>query len=108
MEASIKKEVEEAVRERCECDFKSTAIYSGEFSCRSSNCKSSCSLGTQATYRAILNGTSDLLSAEEIMNHIEDWRESDCTLLYNNLFRLDLANKTECKLRIKSFKEKEC
>ncbi len=36
----------------------------------------SCSLGTQATYCAILNGTSDLLTAGEILNHIEDWRES--------------------------------
>ena len=107
MESSIKREVEEAVRERCECDFKSTAIYSGEFSCQSSNCKSSCSLGTQVSYRAILNGTSDLLIAGEIMNHIEDWRETRGTLLYN-LFRLRLAKKSECQLSIDSFDESEC
>ncbi len=39
-------------------------------------------LGTQATYYAILNKTSDLLIAREIMNHIEDCHESDGTLFY--------------------------
>ena len=106
LEASIKTQVEEAVRERCECDFKSV-IYSGEFSCRSSNCKSSCSLGTQVTYRAILNGTSNLLTAGEILSHIEDWRESDGTLLYQ-FIRYDLSKKKDCQLEIHSFREVEC
>ncbi len=109
MEASIKREVEKAVREHCECDFKSTAIYSGEFTCLSSNCDAmtSCSLGTQVTYRAILNGTSDLLTAGEILNHIEDWRESDGTLL-SNFIRVKLAKKKDCPLTINSFREEEC
>ncbi len=110
MEASIKREVEKAVRERCECDFKS-AIYSGEFSCPSSNCDTgtiiSCYLDTQVTYRAILNGTSDLLTAGEILNHIEDWRESDGTLL-SNFIRVKLAKKKDCPLTINSFREEEC
>ncbi len=56
------------------------------------------------SYRAILNGTSDLPIAGEIMNIIEDWRESRGTLL-NILSRLRLAKKSECQL---SSDESEC
>ena len=107
VETSIKKEVEKAIRERCECNFKSTAIFSGEFSCQSSMYESGSSLITEVTYRAIVNGTSDLLTAEQIMYHIEDWRESDGTLLYNRI-RLNLAKKKDCPLRINTFRETEC
>jgi len=100
--------VEKAVRERCDCNFKSTLIYSGEFSCRFTSCKTyDCDLATHATYRAILNGTSDVLPAQQLMQHIQDWQDNDGTLLYN-VFRLTLANSTECNLTINSLEEKEC
>ena len=102
---TIKNEIENAVIERCNCAFSSSAIYSGEFSCQES-C-STCSgpaLGTYVIYRARINGTSDLLTAPQLMQHIDDWRTDDGTLLYN-FFRLRLSN--DCDFKISSFKEKE-
>ena len=106
MEVSIKKEVEQAVSEHCHCPFSSTAIYAGEFSCQFTSCKD-CDLATHVTYRAIINGTTDLLSATEMMQHIQDWRDSKHTLLYN-VFRLRMKKTSECKLSIDSFEEDEC
>ena len=108
LESSIKRDVEKAVRERCDCDFSDTAIYSGEFSCQFTNCDSNdCDRGTHVTYRAILNGTSDLLSANELTTHMLDWRELSGTLLYN-FFRLKLASISECGLTIDSFEDEVC
>lgn len=105
MEQSIKRDVEKAVRERCECDFSSTAIHSGEFSCQFTSCKpDGCELATTATYRAMLNGTSDLLTANQLISHLQDWHEEIGTLLYN-VFRLRLVN---CTIPIDSFHEEEC
>ena len=106
MEANIKREVEKGVRERCNCAFSASAIHSGEFSCQFTHCRN-CNQATHVTYRAILNGTTDLLSAGQLMEHIQDWHESDGTLLYN-MFRLRLASSDECDLVITSFKEREC
>ncbi len=60
--------------------------------CQTKCAPTSTLLGTQATYHAILNKTSGLLTAGEIMNHIKDWRESDGTLLYQ-FIRVKLAKK---------------
>ena len=95
----VKWNVERAVRQRCDCDFLSSAIYSGEFSCRKSK--------TSVVYRAIINGTSDLHTADELMDFIENWRTNEGTLLYNR-FRLDIANKEDCSLHIQSFNDEEC
>ena len=95
----MKWNIEKAVRQRCACDFLSFAIYSGEFSCRKSK--------TSVVYRAIINGTSDLHTADELMDFIEDWRTNEATLLYNK-FRLDIANKEDCHLRIQSFNDGDC
>ena len=106
LEQNIKREVEKAVRERCNCAFSSSAIYSGEFSCQFTSCKGlKCDLATYVTYRAVLNGTSDLLPANQLMGHIQDWQETEGTLLYNKL-RLRLVS--ECDLNIDSFHDKEC
>ena len=108
LEESIKKAVEAGVRERCDCAFSSSAIYSGEFSCQFTSCQSGdCALATHATYRAILNGTSDLLRADQLMEHLDHWREERGTLLYN-VFRLRLASAKECDISINSFNEAEC
>ena len=108
MERSIKRDVEKGIRERCKCDFSSTAINSGEFSCLYTSGKSdNCELATYVTYRAILNGSSDLLSANQLMAHLQDWHEAKRSLLYN-VFRLKLANATECSIKIDSFDEEEC
>ncbi len=59
------------------------------------------------TYRAIVNGTSDFLTATEIMSFIDMWREDIGTLLHE-MFRLRIHSKKECKLEIDSFNDKEC
>ena len=102
VEASIKRVLESAVRERCDCNFSSRSIFSGEFSCQSTS-----SLITHVIYRATINGTSDLLTTNQIMKHIDDWRESRGTLLYK-IFRLKVSSKSECPLTIDSFDDQEC
>ena len=105
---NIKKGMEKAVRERCDCAFSSSAIYSGEFSCQFTSCSNSeCDLATHVTYRAILNGTSDLLPANQLMQHIQDWRETRGSLLYN-VFHLRLASDSECRVSINSLDDAEC
>ena len=98
LESSIKRDVETAVRERCDCDFSSTAIYSGKFSC---------DLASHVTYRAILNGTTDLLTADQLMEHIQDWRETRGTLLHDIIY-LSLSSDSECTVRISSFEDEGC
>jgi hypothetical protein len=97
LEESVKKNLEQAVRQRCSCDFQSSSIYSGEFSCQTTT--------TDVIYRAIINGTSDLRTATELLGHIENWRHNQGTLLYHK-FRLRLSQ--SCPLQIESFDEVEC
>ena len=97
LEDSIRKDIEQALRKHCSCDFSSLAIYSGEFSCQTTT--------TEVIYRAIINGSSELRTATELVNFMENWLRSDGTLLYNK-FRLRLAQ--NCSLRIESFSEQEC
>ena len=94
LESSIKRDVETAVRERCDCAFSSTAIYSGKFSC---------DLASHVTYRAILNGTTDLLTADQLMEHIQDWCETT-----HDIICLNLASASECTVRINSFEDEKC
>ena len=107
METSIKRELEKAVRERCECDFSSTAINSGVFSCQTATCQSNCLPITHVIYRAIINGTSDFPTADQLIDHMKEWQKSSSSLLYN-VFHLNLASNDECQLRIGSLYEKEC
>ena len=97
LEDSINKDIEQALRKRCNCDFSSSDIYSGEFSCRTTS--------TEVIYRAIINSSSESHTATELVNFMENWLLSDGTLLYNK-FRLQLAQ--NCSLCIKSFSEAEC
>ena len=57
----------------------------------------SCNQATYVTYRAVISTKSTDLSVNLIMEHIQDWRESQGTLLYN-MFRLRLASSEECDL----------
>ena len=97
LEESIKKDIEQAVRKRCSCDFNSSEIYSGEFSCQTTT--------TEVVYRAIINGSSELLRATELVTFMESWLRDEGTLLYNK-FRLRLVQ--SCSLHIESFNEAEC
>ena len=85
------------MRKRCNCDFSSSAIYSGEFSCQTTS--------TEVIYRAIINGSSESRTATELVNLMENWLQGEGTLLYNK-FRLRLAQ--NCSLRVESFSEAEC
>jgi hypothetical protein len=108
LEQSIRSEIENAVRARCNCDFSSTAIHFGEFSCQHSRYVSShdhCCEDTAATYRATVNGTSDLITANQVISHIEDWQEVRGTLLHG-VFRLRLVR--NCTTQISSIDEEEC
>ena len=62
-----------------------------------------CTTTTNVIYRAIINGTSDILTAPELMDLIENWRTTGGTLLYNSKYRLRLAQKEACPLQIESF-----
>lgn len=97
LQQSIKNEIEEAIQHRCDCEFYSSAIYSGEFSCQTTT--------SDVIYRAIINGTSDLLTASELLDYIEHWKKNDQTMLHN-LFRLRLSQ--DCPIKISSFNEVEC
>ena len=97
LEESVKENIEQAVRQRCSCNFQSSAVYSGEFSCQTTT--------TDVIYRAIINGTSDLLTAAELLGYVEDWQQNEGTLLYHK-FRLRLSQ--HCPLQIKSFNDVEC
>ena len=100
LEDDIKESIETAIRKKCDCDFEQSAIYSGEFSCQTTT--------TNVIYRAIINGTSDILTAPELMELIENWRTTGGTLLYNSKYRLRLAQKEACPLQIESFHDPEC
>ena len=97
LEESVKENIEREVRQRCSCNFQSSAIYSGEFSCQTTT--------TEVIYRAIVNGTSDLRTATELLGYIDNWQHNDGTLLYHK-FRLRLSQ--HCPLQIESFSEIEC
>ena len=56
---------------------------------------STTSVGT-VLYRAVVNGSSDLLKATQILDYVEEWRESTESLLHNNFFRLRIYRKKKC------------
>ncbi len=99
LEQDIQQSLEETIRNRCNCSFDRSAIYEGEFSCQTTT--------TRATYRARINGTSDILPAPQLLRLIDSWRNDSGTLLYGKL-RLRLADQNECPLEIESFDNEEC
>ena len=108
---SIKRKLFEILREHCQ-DYNNfnyyDVIHSGGFSCPDATCQqSNCSLVTHATYRAIINGRSDLLTADQLMNILKEWHDSTSSLLVNDI-RLKVARSKKCKLSISSFDEEEC
>lgn len=104
MEESIRKKMEQAVKEHCKCPFSSSAIYSEEINCPFG---AEYGLASHVTYHAILNGTSDLLPASTALEHIQDWVDSEGSFRYNH-YRLRMTSTNMCKLSINSFKEEEC
>ena len=97
IESKIKQAIVKAIELGCNCDFNTSAIHSGEFSCQTTT--------SDVIYRAILNATNYQYSAEELLQHVENWVKSEGTLLYNK-FRLRLAKM--CPIHIQSFNEVEC
>jgi len=86
-----------AIRERCNCDFQSTSIDSGEFSCQTTT--------THVVYRSLINGTSELHTAPELLNFIDDWLRNEGTF---HIFRFCLRVVPDCPLHIQSFLQPEC
>ena len=86
-----------AIRERCNCDFQSTSIDSGEFSCQTTT--------THVVYRSLINGTTELHTAPELLTFIDDWLENEGTFRILS-FRLRVV--PDCPLQIQSFHQPEC
>lgn len=97
IESAIKQAIVKAVKRRCDCVFDTSAIQSGEFSFQT--------FSTDVIYRAILNATGLEYPATEFLKHVENWIESEGTLLYEK-FRLRLVK--TCPLHIHSFNEVGC
>jgi len=100
--------MEGAVRERCNCPFSSSAIHAGEFSCQFARNDSNCNHASHVIYRGMLNGSSNMLSADQLIEHIHHWRATAGTLLYGNILRLKVASSEECRVKIESFEDEEC
>ena len=94
---AIRKSLTDTINRKCECNFDINAIYTGEFSCQTTK--------YDAIYRTVINGTSDSLTAPELVNHIREWKGEDGTFPVD-LLRLRVE--TSCPLVIESFSEKEC
>ena len=111
---SIKKDIMFGISFLCNCPFNSNAIYFGGFSCQpcscdyDDECDTSTNTVTHVTYRAAINGTSFILTANQILGYIEEWRSNRGTLLYNDMFRLKVFSKEQCNLEIHSFDDEEC
>jgi len=86
-----------AIRERCNCDFRSTSIDSGEFSCQTTS--------THVVYRSLINGTSEIHTAPELLNFIDDWLKNEGTF---RILRFRLRVVPDCPLQIQSFHQIEC
>ena len=98
----IMEAIGQAVRERCDCNFwEYESIEGGEFSCLTTL------TSNKMVYRAKVIGTSGLLTASQIVAHIEDWRDSEGSFLYYRL-RIKLEQESECPLHISSFHDMEC
>ena len=97
LEVAIKENIEDVVRKACNCKFNSSQIHSGEFSCRTK--------GDAVTYRAIINGSSEILRANETLDLIDDWKKNESTMRYRK-FRLQLTS--SCPISFKTFSELEC
>ena len=98
LEKAILKNIEDVVRKGCGCDFNSSEIHSGEFSCRTKR--------DAVTYRAIINGSSEILhNATEIRDIIDEWKITEGTMRYHK-FRLQLTS--SCPISFKTFSDVEC
>ena len=97
IDSEVREALAAAVRERCSCDFQATSIEKGEFSCQT--------ITTHVVYRSLINGTSDVHTASELLDFTEDWIKNEGTLHVGN-FRLRLV--PDCPLQIRSFHQPEC
>jgi len=86
-----------AIRERCNCDFQSSSIDSGEFSCQTTS--------THIVYRSLINGTTELHTAPELLNFINNWLKNEGTF---RILRFRLRVFPDCPLQIQSFHQPEC
>ena len=72
------------INQRCGCNFKTGSIIDGEFRCQSST--------SSILYRATIEGSSDTLTAKQLMVHIDDWKMDEGSFLYQ-YFRLQIDKK---------------
>lgn len=127
LEKNIKETIVTVIESNCNCNFISLMIDQGEFSCQTSssgvtyrqvmlwslvNTKNSLHSTNSCYYshynRARITGSSETLSAPEILAHMQDWLTNDGTFLYTYHARIRLRVDPHCPLKIKSFSEPEC
>ena len=94
---AVREALAAAIREQCSCDFQPTSIEKGGFSCQTTT--------THVVYRSMINGTSDVHTASELLGFTEDWMKNEGTFRIGN-FRLRVV--PDCPLQIQSFHQLEC
>ncbi len=113
LDVSIATNLAQAVSSHCNCPFNSSRFHSGEFSCLPTTCSSDGTCGVTSSYvgtvlyRAVVNGSSDLMTASQALQYVEEWREDTGSLLHSKL-RLKLFKENECALNIESFFDDDC
>ncbi len=95
---AIKKALQNAINDRCDCGFQIEAIANGEFSCKTKI--------EHALYRSSVNGTSNKHTATELLAFIQDWIMNDGVFQVNQIRRW--VSKTCSPLRIEHFNQPEC
>ncbi len=95
---AIKKALQNAINDRCDCGFQIEAISDGEFSCET--------MIEHALYRSSVNGTSDKHTATELLAFIQDWIMNEGVFRVNQI-RL-WVSKTCSPLCIEQFNQPEC
>ncbi len=96
--SAVKKALQNAINDRCDCEFQFEAIYDGEFSCKT--------MVEHALYRGSVNGTSDRHTATELLAFIQDWIMNEGFFRVNQIRRW--VSQTCSPLRIEHFNQPEC
>ncbi len=87
----------EAIHNHCHCDFQAKAIFVAVFSCRMT--------ADHVIYRSTIHGSSDKLTASELLTLIQDWNMTEGTFTASQ-FQMWVST---CQpLRIESIYQPEC
>ena len=97
MEAGIRDGVREAIRQRCDCDFSTSDIVDGVFSCRN--------VTTEVTYRATLRGRIDTDRAGRLRSQVRRFVQRGPAITYDTFL---LWVDSTCPVNLSSLTDPEC